>query len=371
MSKTWRSCYACRRTVTLIWFYALAALFFTVSIFPQVFVQTSSTHIFLKTAAPHLQPGTTLCFMVKNSRYLLNGNGFQIGHWGSALTGILGELEKKLSLPKDKLERVYVLLTDSEVSRNKLRTIENYAVQSEYMSSTLNVLTVLTRKRFKFVRSGEEKNSLIESTCYQQNSLLVDANDFPTDDRWMGRLASKTIMVMKETFKCNQSATDDVLIYNRRGTREIRNHAEVASLFRRNGLSTTVLTPNDLSPMEQICELTKNRKMIITPHGGHQGTFLFKREGVAVVVVSPKSALLECYRFFAKRSDPWYSVRGERAWSCPDVCSDSEDAFFDPSCDRTCIRMARRENADVSLDALRRVLTMHFGEGTSNKISIL
>ena len=53
--------------------------------------------------------------MVKNSRYLLNGNGFQIGHWGSALTGILRELEKKLSLPKDKLERVYVLLTDSEV----------------------------------------------------------------------------------------------------------------------------------------------------------------------------------------------------------------------------------------------------------------
>ena len=150
MSKTWRICYACRRTVTVIWFYALAALFFTVSMFPQVFVQTSSTRIFFKTAAPHQQPGTTLCFVVKNSRYLLNANGFQIGHWGSALTGILGELEKELSLPKDKLERVYVLLTDSEVSRNKLRTIENYAVQSEYMSSTLNVLTVLTRKRFEF-----------------------------------------------------------------------------------------------------------------------------------------------------------------------------------------------------------------------------
>lgn len=354
----------------MIWIYALAALSFTVSIFPQVFVQTSSTpsstRIFFKTAAPHQQPGTTLCFVVKNSRYLLNANGFQIGHWGSALTGVLGELENRLSSPKDKLKHAYVLLTDSEVSRDKLRTIETYAVKSEYMATTLNVLTVLTRMQFEFVQSGEEKNSLMTSICYQQNSLLVDANGFPTNDRWIGQLASKAITVMKETFNCNQSATDDVLIYNRHGTRKIGNHADVASLLRQKGLSTKVLTPNDLSPVEQICELTKNRKMIITPHGGHQGTFLFKREGVAVVVVSPKSALLECYRFFAKRSDPWYSIRGERAWSCPDVCSVSVDAFFDSSCDRTCKRMARRENADVSLDALRRVLSIHFGEGTRN-----
>ena len=348
----------------------LAALFFTVSIFPQVFVQTSSTRIFLKTAAPHQQPGSTLCFVVKNSRYLLNANGFQIGHWGSALTGILSELKNRLSSPKDKLEHAYVLLTDSEVSRNKLRTIETYAVQSEYMASTLNVLTVLTQMQFELVQSGEEKNSLITSTCFQQNSLLVDANEFPTDDRWIGQLASKAITAMNETFKCNQSATDDVLIHNRQGTRKIGNHADVTSLLRQKGLSTKVLTPNDLSPMEQICELTKKRKMIITPHGGHQGTFLFKRERFAVVVVSPKSALLECYRFFAKRSDPWYSIRGESAWSCPDICSVSVDAFFDPSCDRTCKRMARHENADVSLDALTRVLSIHFGEGTNN-VSVL
>ena len=80
-----------------------------------------------------------------------------------------------------------------------------------------------------------------------------------------------------------------------------------------------------------------------------------------MVVVSPKSALLECYRFFAKRSDPWYSIRGERAWSCPNVCSSSEDAFFDPSCDGMCIRRARREDdIDVSLAALERIVDMHF-----------
>jgi len=113
--------------------------------------------------------------------------------------------------------------------------------------------------------------------------------------------------------------------------------------------------------MEQICEVTKERKMIITPHGGHEGSLLFKREGVAVVVVSPKSALLECYRFFSKRSDPWYSIRGDHAWSCPDICSMSEDAVYDPECDKFCIRRARREHADVSLAAVERIIAMHFG----------
>jgi hypothetical protein len=80
-----------------------------------------------------------------------------------------------------------------------------------------------------------------------------------------------------------------------------------------------------------------------------------------VVVVSPESAFLECYRLFAKRSDPWYSVRGERAWSCPDVCSSSEDAFFDPSCDGMYIWRARREDdIDVSLAALEQIVDMHF-----------
>ena len=78
MSKTWRIFCACRRTVTVMCIYALAALFFTTSTLPRVFAETSSRHIFLKTAAPHQQPGTTLCFVVKNSRYLLNANGFQL-----------------------------------------------------------------------------------------------------------------------------------------------------------------------------------------------------------------------------------------------------------------------------------------------------
>tara|TARA_B110000459_G_scaffold90254_1_gene101028 strand:+ start:1441 stop:2241 length:801 start_codon:yes stop_codon:yes gene_type:complete len=257
------------------------------------------------------------------------------------------------------LQRVYVLFTDSEASGKKLRSIEETAARSEYMIATLGVLKVLTGLDFELVRSGAEKNSLT-TTCYQENTLFVDAGSFPSDDGWIGRLASRVPKVMSENFKCNQSATDDVLIYNRQGARRIVNDGDVARVLQGKGLATKIITPNELSPVEQICEMTKNRKMIITPHGGHQGTFLFKREGVAVVVVSPNSALLECYRFFAKRSDPWYSIRGERAWSCPDVCSSSEDAFFDPSCDAMCVRIARREDIDVSLAAVERIVAVHF-----------
>jgi len=330
--------------------------------FPQSVGQTSAGHIFLNSAAPHLLPGTTLCFVVKNSRYLLNANGFQIGHWGSVLTSILGRLDEKVSSPHASLlQRVYVLFIDSKASGKKLRSVEASAARSEYMTSTLGVLNVLTGLDFELVRSGAEKNRLMTTTCFQENTVFVDAGSFPTDDGWIGRFASSVPRVLSEHFKCNQSATDDVLIYNRRGTRRIVNDVEVARALQEKGLTTKILTPNELSPMEQICEVTKNRKIIITPHGGHQGTFLFKRQGVAVVVVSPKSALLECYRFFAKRSDPWYSIRGERAWSCPNVCSSSEDAFFDPSCDGMCIRRARREDdIDVSLAALERIVDMHF-----------
>ena len=205
-------------------------------------------------------------------------------------------------------------------------SVEEIAARSEYMISTFSVLKVLTGLDFELVRSGPEKNSLT-TACYQDNTLFYDAGSFPTDDGWIGRLASSVPKVMSEQFKCNQSATDDVLIYNRQGSRRIVNDRDVARVLQGKGLTTKIITPNELSPMEQICEMTKNRKLIITPHGGHQGTFLFKCEGVAVVVVSPNSALLECYRFFARRSDPWYSIRAERTWSCPDVCSISEDAF--------------------------------------------
>jgi len=139
------------------------------------------------------------------------------------------------------------------------------------------------------------------------------------------------------------------------------NDGDVARVLQAKGLATRVISPTSYLPWN-ICEMTKtkNRKMIITLQGGHQGT-LELREGVAVVVVSPNSALLECFIFFVNRSDPWYSIRAGRAWFCPDdMCSSSEDAFVDPSCDAMCKRIARREDIDVSSAAVERIAAVHF-----------
>ena len=111
--------------------------------FSQSIGQTSSRHVLLNGNAPHLLPATTLCFVVENSRYLLNSNGFQIGHWGSVLTKILGSLDKSVSSSSHVfLQRVYVLFTDSVVSGKRLRSVEETAARSEYMISTLSLIHI-------------------------------------------------------------------------------------------------------------------------------------------------------------------------------------------------------------------------------------
>ena len=228
--------------------------------FPQSIGRTSSRHVLLNGTAPHFLPATTSCFVVENSRYLLNSNGFQIGHWGSVLTKILGSLDKSVSSSSHVLlQRVYVLFTDSVASGKKLRSVEETAARSEYMISTFGVLKVLTGLDFKLVRSGPEKNSLT-TTCYQDNTLFVDAGSFPTDDGWIGRLASSVPKVMSEHFKCNQSATDDVLIYNRQGSRRIMNDRDIARVLQGKGLTTEIMSERGLETPEKDrhCHLTIN-----------------------------------------------------------------------------------------------------------------
>ena len=228
--------------------------------FPQSIGRTSSRHVLLNGTAPHFLPATTSCFVVENSRYLLNSNGFQIGHWGSVLTKILGSLDKSVSSSSHVLlQRVYVLFTDSVASGKKLRSVEETAARSEYMISTFGVLKVLTGLDFELVRSGPEKNSLM-TTCYQDNTLVVDAGSFPTDDGWIGRLASRVPKVMSERFKCNQSATDDVLIYNRQGSRRIVNDRDIARILQGKLLTTEIMSERGLETPEKDrhCHLTIN-----------------------------------------------------------------------------------------------------------------
>ena len=165
-------------------------------------------------------------------------------------------------------------------------------------------------------------------------------------------------LAARDNFGCRDESTEDVLIYNRRGSRNIRNDVEVTEFLSRHyGLHAKVLFPDQLSPEEQICEMTKRRKIIITPHGGQQGSLIFKRAGVAVVVISPEEALLECYRFFAHEQDLWYHIRGNVSWACDGHCSKSIGAWKnDADCNRACVVKGRDSTIDLSVSALREVL---------------
>lgn len=124
------------------------------------------------------------------------------------------------------------------------------------------------------------------------------------------------------------------------------------------GLKAKVLFPDQMSPEEQICEMARKRKALITPHGGQQGSLFFKRAGVAVVVVSPEAYLLEYYRFLAHENDPWYHIRGNRSWSCDgDFGTESARAWGNEcSCGVLCERRARKDLITLSLPALHDVL---------------
>ena len=133
-------------------------------------------------------------------------------------------------------------------------------------------------------------------------------------------------------------------------------------------MKAAVRFPDQLSPAEQICEMVKRRKMIITPHGGQQGSLIFKRSGVAVAVVSPEEALLECYRFFAREHDFWYHIRGNVSWACEGPCSKSVNAWRSDGCNHACAVKARHGTIDMSLSALEEVLRASEAEIlTSNK----
>ena len=128
--------------------------------------------------------------------------------------------------------------------------------------------------------------------------------------------------------RCEHWVADDVLIYNRVGTRQIVNVAALVEQLLGHGLATKVVTPNELAIEDQICEMTKKRKLIITPHGGQQGSLIFKHKDTGVVVISPEHALLECYRYVVEEEGAWIAVRGGRVWACAsDVCSKQGNAW--------------------------------------------
>ncbi|MDA9080149.1 glycosyltransferase 61 family protein [Candidatus Dependentiae bacterium] len=275
----------------------------------------------------------------------MNSGGFQIGHWGFLLTDILAEMNGTRHFPK----ACELILTDSVATRHRLKQVKKVAKRSTYLHTSLALIENMTGTMFGI--------SDQISRCKGPGFIIADALKIPTKWSKLGAYRAPEDAA-RDVLKCNGTASEDILIYNRQGSRTIVNHEEVAEYIKKLGLVVKVLFPEHLSPEEQICEMAKGRKLIITPHGGQQGSLIFKRTGVAVAIVSPEAHLLEYYRFFASENDPWYHIRGNRSWSCArNFCADSDGAWGnDGSCGIRCERRARGHSITLSLSALHRVL---------------
>lgn len=307
------------------------------------------------------------CVVIHEARYLKNTGGFQVGHWGMTLAQIIGELKKQQqeshTLDADRggredTDKVYYVILDDDVARQgqakRMVQVEQAFEHDEYARLTLAVVRKMLGIRL------EKQNAAV--TCVG-GSIHVNAGRATEDDAWITLPGPKPELTIVdaaiEVLGCNQTSTDDVLIYNRKGTRHLTNHVEVAVYLQSVGYKTKTVYSNDLSPGEQICEMTRERKLIITPHGAQQSPLMFKRGGVGVVVVSPKDFLAECYRTIVKRTDPWFSVRGNVAWSCPNgrLCSMSQGAWRNTAnCNVYCARRAKRRNIHMSLKAIADLL---------------
>ena len=285
------------------------------------------------------------CVVVKNARYLMNSGGFQIGHWGFLLTDVFAGLNVNGRFPKD----CELVLTDSIASRHRLKQVKEVAKRSTYMHTSLAVVENMTGTLFQISDQIPKCSA----------SAFINADALKIPKRWLNLRGYRAPdEAARDVLKCNETATEDILIYNRRGTRAIVNHEEVVEYIKKLGLSAKVLFPEQLAPEEQICEMVKNRRLIVTPHGGQQGSFFFKRAGVAVAVVSPEAHLLEYYRFFARENDLWYHIRGNRSWPCVgNFCADSDGAWGnDGLCEFKCERQARGHSITLSFSALHEVL---------------
>ena len=289
------------------------------------------------------------CIYIDDSRYLMNSGGFQVGHWGMVASKLVGAIHRAQiqGMP------VRIIFRDFALSPRRLRLLEQTVLTNAYFDVSMRVLSAHT---------GVNLSSSFGSVppggfCRNEKLLRFDAGSAPFDDSWISGRSSRFSTEAAKLLKCDNTVSDDVLLYNRVGTRRIVNYAAIAEQLFGHGLVTKVLTPNELSVEDQICEMTKKRKLIITPHGGQQGSLIFKHKDTGVVVISPEHALLECYRYVVEEEGVWIAVRGGRVWACAsDVCSKQENAWLDENYDKKRIIDARKKSISVPRDALDRIV---------------
>jgi len=298
--------------------------------------------------------------VVVNARYLRNKGGAQVGHWVNTVTQLIPHLHRlaaevprqgTLQSPRDATVKVH--LEDSVRSDRQLRAINDLLSGNGYVRLTLEAV----RRSFGL--------SLTITTVPSGVAARVDARRPPTTDLWWDSGGKLFVDAALQVAACDvQSArAADVLVYNRQGSRSIRNPLDVTQLLQASGLTTIVVTVTPRpTAAQQICLVSKPYKYIITPHGGQMASLLFKHTSSSVIEVSPPNGVLEFYRFFRPASEPWFALQGRLLWQCAGLCVDTaskqEDhgaVLLPPGC-VICAREVKGDAITVDLRAVKKIV---------------
>ena len=181
------------------------------------------------------QSGTSLrcCVVVNNARYLMNSGGFHIGHWGFVVVDIF----RKFAAPHPRPDACHVILRDAVASRRRMRKLYDVARRSEYLRASSKMFKSMSGVSLDF------STSTPGFSCSETWLIRTDAAIGPHE--WVNFSSYKASeLAARDNFGCRDESTEDVLIYNRRGSRNIRNDVEVTEfLSKQYGLHAKVLFP--------------------------------------------------------------------------------------------------------------------------------
>ena len=295
------------------------------------------------------------CVVVEQARYLKNAGGAHVGHWVAVLTQLMPHFEavaRRSSIAKGSSTKMHLFFTDQHRDAWQLQKIGSILRNHPYYQITanaamhgFNIDVILRTTVLDTLSRGNRK-------CRQS----IDAGRFPADDTWTPGL-HRFVLGAFESLGCSNNANvADVLIYNRKGTREITNTRDTADYLEHRNFSVLIQTADFLTPAQQVCLIGKPFRYIVTPHGGHMASLMFKNERTSVVEVMPRSGVLECYRYITRDYSLWFALQVVSFWRCAGFCID--DARRNTSFDA--ILRPNDGGAELEREIRSEVLTVDF-----------
>lgn len=104
-----------------------------------------------------------------------------------------------------------VVLTDDVATRHRLKQVEKVAKRSEYLTISFTMLQSMSGTLFRLSKLNARCNVL----------ALIDADALKVPTNWSSLTAFRSSEdAAGFALKCNRTVGDDILIYNRLGTRK-------------------------------------------------------------------------------------------------------------------------------------------------------